>query len=195
MHLVMGSIENAAQELLAEAADRAVRANVPYTTHSTWGPIPTTILQTATEGACDLIVLGSRRVAGCQRRTLGRIANVVAAQASQPVLIVKRPLVPQALHGKRILVATGGSPWSEAAVQHALVLAQNQDFEVCLMHVERDAPDTDAERSHSDGNSSSPKLKPGLLRPASPTPGFWTRGPFPTRFLQRPGGTSAVPSL
>jgi nucleotide-binding universal stress UspA family protein len=151
MNLVKGSIENAAQELLEEAADRAWRANVPYTTHYTWGPIPTTILQTATEGACDLIVLGSRRVAGCQRRTLGQIANVVAAQAPQPVLIVKRPLVPQALHGKRILVATGGSPWSEAAVSHALMLAQSQDFEVCLMHVERDAPNTEAERSRSEG--------------------------------------------
>ena len=151
MNLVQGSIENAAQELLEEAADRAWRANVPYTTHYTWGPIPTTILQTATEGACDLIVLGSRRVAGCQRRTLGQIANVVAAQAPQPVLIVKRPLVPQALHGKRILVATGGSPWSEAAVSHTLMLAQSQDFEVCLIHVERDAPHTDAQSSRSKG--------------------------------------------
>ena len=151
MNLVMGSIENAAQELLEEAADRALRAKVPYTTHYTWGPIPTTILQTATEGVCDLIVLGTRRVAGCQRRTLGQIANMVAAQAPQPVLIVKRPLIPQALYGKRILVATGGSPWSEAAVNHALRLAQNQDFEVCLMHVERDATNTDAESSRSEG--------------------------------------------
>jgi nucleotide-binding universal stress UspA family protein len=183
MHLVMSSIENAAQELLEEAADRAVRANVPYTTHYTWGPIPTTILQTATEGACDLIVLGSRRVAGCQRRTLGRIANVVAAQAPQPVLIVKRPLVPQALHGKRILVATGGSPWSEAAVQHTLMLAQNQDFEVCLMHVERDAPVTDAERSHSEGKQLLAQTEARAAAAGIAYAGVLDSGPIPHAIL------------
>ena len=184
MNLVMGSIENAAQELLEEAADRALRANVPYTTHYTWGPIPTTILQTATEGACDLIVLGSRRVAGCQRRTLGQIANVVAAQAPQPVLIVKRPLVPQALHGKRILVATGGSPWSEAAVNHALMLAQNQDFEVCLMHVERDAPETDAESCHCEGKQLLAQTEARAAAAGIAYAGVLDSGPIPYAILE-----------
>jgi nucleotide-binding universal stress UspA family protein len=183
MNLVLGSIENAAQELLEEAADRALRANVPYTTHYTWGPIPTTILHTATEGACDLIVLGSRRVAGCQRRTLGRIANVVAAQAPQPVLIVKRPLVPQALHGKRILVATGGSPWSEAAVNHALTLAQNQDFEVCLMHVERDAPDIDAESRRSEGKQLLTQTEARAAAAGIAYAGVLDSGPIPYAIL------------
>ena len=184
MNLVMGSIENAAQELLEEAADRALRANVPYTTHYAWGPIPTTILQTATEEACDLIVLGSRRVAGCQRRTLGRIANVVAAQAPQPVLIVKRPVVPQALLGQRILVATGGSPWSEAAVNHALRLAQTQDFEVCLMHVERESPQAVEEGSSSEGKQLLAQTEARAAAAGIAYAGILDTGPIPYAILE-----------
>ena len=39
---------------------------------------------------------------------------------------------------KRILVASGGGPWSDAAVTYAMSLTaeQAQHFEVCLMHVD-----------------------------------------------------------
>lgn len=151
LNLLMASIDQAGRALLEEATDRARTAKIDYTAHCDWGIIPTTILQTATAEECDLIVLGSRRVAGCQRRTLGRIANVVAAQAPQPVLIVKGPLVPPARLGRRILIATGGSPWSEAALDHALMLAQSQDFETCLLHVEREARPPDIGASVTKG--------------------------------------------
>jgi nucleotide-binding universal stress UspA family protein len=36
---------------------------------------------------------------------------------------------------KRILVATGGSPWSDAAVAYAIRLAAGTDAEVCILSV------------------------------------------------------------
>jgi nucleotide-binding universal stress UspA family protein len=64
------------------------------------------------------------------------------------VLVVKQPPppVPPALLWRRLLVATGGSPWSDAAVDHALSLARQQQLEVCLLYVEagRRPPPPDA---------------------------------------------------
>ena len=73
---------------------------------------------------------------GAQRRTLGGIVNAVAAQAAQPVMVIKtaseldRPL------GRRLLIATGGSPWSDVAVEHALQRAQALQLALCVLHVE-----------------------------------------------------------
>src|SRR4029434_3377620 len=41
------------------------------------------------------------------------------------------------LHWRRVLVATGGSPWSDAAVDHAIELARAQQLEVCLLYVDQ----------------------------------------------------------
>ena len=59
--------------------------------------------------------------------------------AEQPTLLVKQPppLTIANPPWQRVLVATGGSPWSDTAVDHALALAQDQQIEVCLLHVER----------------------------------------------------------
>nr|WP_256872797.1 universal stress protein [Candidatus Entotheonella palauensis] len=100
--------------------------------------MPETILQTATEEQSELIVLGSRTVSGWKRLQLGRNANAVASKAQQPVLIVKHPPSPGQQYGDlwhRVLVASGGSPWSDIAVEHALALARMHDFEVVLLHV------------------------------------------------------------
>jgi nucleotide-binding universal stress UspA family protein len=136
---VFTSLENEAEALLSHAAMHAIRARVAYTTYAARGGIAVTIQQTAVEDECDLIVMGARQVVGTQRRTLGGIVNTVAAQAAQPVIVVKvtadlnRPL------GSRILVTTGGSPWSDAAVAHALRLAQTLQLELRVLHVE-DSP-------------------------------------------------------
>lgn len=136
--IVVDLIERQGQALLAQAADEAAAAGVACQTLSRWGGVPETIIQTATEEQCELIVLGSRRVSGWKRLQLGRNANAVASKAQQPVLIVKQPPSPMQQYGDlwhRILVATGGSPWSDIAVEHALALARVHDFEVVLLHV------------------------------------------------------------
>jgi nucleotide-binding universal stress UspA family protein len=137
--LVMSAIEHEGQTLLEHVAAQAEKAGVEYTAISSWGNVPQTILETAAAEDCDLIVLGSRGVVGWKRLMLGSISNVVAVKAERPVLIVKHPppLTPGMPPWRRILVATGGSPWSNAAVDYALQLARRQRLDVCLLHVER----------------------------------------------------------
>ncbi len=140
--VLMDAIELQGREFLAEAAVQVASAGVPCETVYAWGNIPETILRTAAQSQSDLIVMGSRGASGWKRLMLGSNVNAVTAKASQPVLVVKRPRVP--ILGKscwrRVLVATGGSPWSHAAVDHALQLAQAQQLELCVLHVERDRP-------------------------------------------------------
>lgn len=130
-------LEKAARELLGEAAELARQAGVTSVTHAIWGAVPATILQTATAQGCDLIVLGTRRGAGAERRELGHIARTIAANAPQSVLVVKRPLAREALMGRRVLVAAGHSSWSKYAVEHTIGLAQVMGLEVCALHVEQ----------------------------------------------------------
>ena len=134
---LLDSIEQDGKSRLTRAASRATWAGVAYDTLLEWGPIPQRIVQTADAENCDVIILGSRLLKGWKRLRLGSIVNTVAATAQQPVLVVKQatPLTPQALCWRRMLVATGGSAWSDAAVEHALRLAQTHQSEVCLLHV------------------------------------------------------------
>ena len=135
---LLDSIEQDGKSRLTRAASQATWAGVAYDTILEWGPIPQTIVQTAETEDCDLIILGSRLLTGWKRLRLGSIVNTVAATAHQPVLVVKQAtlLTPQALCWRRLLVAIGGSAWSDAAIEHALRLAQTHPSEVCLLHVE-----------------------------------------------------------
>lgn len=137
VEVVADLVERQGQELLAQAAAQARDAQVDVETQYRWGSIPDTILQTVAESSCDLIVLGARQLSGWKRLRLGRNINVVAAKARRPVLVVKSPptAAPGAPLGRRILVATGGSPWSDKAVEHAIELAQAEYLSLCLLHV------------------------------------------------------------
>jgi nucleotide-binding universal stress UspA family protein len=153
--LLMDSVEHEGKMRLYKAASRATWAGVPYETLIKWGNIPDTILQAADEEACELIVLGSRRLTGWKRLMLGSISNAVAARAPQPVLVVKRTDLPrsQAFLWRRVLVATDGSPWSDAAVDHALGLAQAHHSAICLLHVERTRPPAGDGTAPADGKN------------------------------------------
>lgn len=135
--MVMESIERQGKELLASASAQAAGAGVAYASFYKWGNIPETILQTAAEEECDLIVLGSRQVVGRKRLLLGSIANAVTAKAVPPVLVVKQlpPFESTIYPWRKVLVATGGSPWSHAAVEYTLQLARTLDLEVCMLSV------------------------------------------------------------
>lgn len=130
-------MERDGQDLLARASAQARQIGVPCVTECRWGGVPEMILQTADEAACDLIVLGAHMVTGWKRLRLGQITNAVASKAKQPVLVVKQlpTVTPGSPLGRRILVATGGSPWSDAAVDYAIALAQRECFALCLLHV------------------------------------------------------------
>ena len=137
--LLMESVEQQGQDLLAHATARATDARVPHVAILKWGNVTETVLQTAAEEQCDLIVLGSRGLSGFKRLMLGSISNAVTAKAQCPVLVIKQP-PPVALSWRRVLVATGGSPWSDAAVEHAIKLASAQQLVVCLLYVEQRRP-------------------------------------------------------
>lgn len=161
--MVMESIERQGQELLASASAQASGAGVEYVAMCKWGNIPETILQTAAEEACDLIVIGSRRVVGRKRLLLGSIANAVTSKAPQPVLVVKQPpeMESAARPWRRILVATGGSPWSDAAVDYTLKLAKTEELEVCLLSVKS------PRARHAKQVSTAREQHPGLAQAAS----------------------------
>jgi nucleotide-binding universal stress UspA family protein len=65
--LLMESVEQQGQEMLAHTAARAIHAGVPQVALLKWGNVAETILQTAAEEQCDLIVLGSRGLSGFKR--------------------------------------------------------------------------------------------------------------------------------
>ena len=136
--LLMESIERQGHELIAQASARADAAEVSHNAVAKWGSVPETILQTAQEEQCDLIILGSRVITGWKRLMIGRTLNAVTARCEQPLLVVKHP--PTVELGqptwRRLLVATGGSPWSDMAVDHALKLAQDNGLEVCILCVD-----------------------------------------------------------
>jgi nucleotide-binding universal stress UspA family protein len=140
--LVLDSLERQGQELLAQAAARAVDASVPQVPILKWGNVPETIIQTAKEESCDLIVLGARSVTGFKRLMVGSTSNAVATKAEQPVLIVKQSpaTAPEEPFWRRVLVATGGSPWSDVAVEHALELSRQHHLGVDILHVDSTRP-------------------------------------------------------
>ena len=135
--IVTEVIEREGQALLDRAAEQARQVGVNCKTEHRWGSIPETILHTAEDVECDLIVLGARMVTGWKRLRLGHIANAVAVKAQQPVLVVKQPpgVVPGSPLGRHLLVATGGSPWSDMAVDYAIVLAQTERLTLSFLHV------------------------------------------------------------
>ena len=52
------------------------------------------------------------------------------------MLAVKRPLAPEVLAGRHVLIATGGSPWSAHAVHRGVQMAHQMTLSACLLHVE-----------------------------------------------------------
>jgi nucleotide-binding universal stress UspA family protein len=125
-----------AQTLLVAAVAQAKEAGVSAEAVCLQGSVPETILQAVADAPCDLVVIGARQVRG-KRQRLGEIANIVAAKAPQPVLVVKQPpdVEPGAPLIHCVLVPVGSSPWSDRAVDYAITLAQTERFRICLLHV------------------------------------------------------------
>ena len=87
---IIEELERQSQMFLARAVD-ATRTNLTCCVAPmwTWGDVAATILRTASEENCDLIILGSRPLKRWKPHLLGGACSTVAAKAPQPVLIVK----------------------------------------------------------------------------------------------------------
>ena len=193
--MLIDSVEQEGKERLLKAATYATRAGVASITLLTWGNIPATILQTADAEACDLIILGSRGLTGWKRLMLGSISNAVAAKASQPVLVVKQHPsgAPCAPIWRRILVTTGDSAWSDAAVEHAVRLAHAEQLEVCFLHVARNEDHRGTRPRCSQGKRASSAPRPGRRRLTWSMTSLWALGILCRRFLIRPPRSSVTP--
>jgi nucleotide-binding universal stress UspA family protein len=77
------------KNLLARAEMQATALGVAFEGVLVSGNIPEAILTVAARIQCDLIILGTRGLAGWKRLMVGSIANAVMAKSVSPVLIVK----------------------------------------------------------------------------------------------------------
>jgi len=110
------------EEFLETAKAEAAKENVACETIIHQGePLYEFIIATAKEKGADVIVMGTHGRAGLERLLMSGVTAKVIGHASCPVLVV--PLkVPVTL--KRIVAATDGSKFSEAAVKEAIGIAK-----------------------------------------------------------------------
>jgi nucleotide-binding universal stress UspA family protein len=94
------------------------------------------ILAEAGVTGVDLVVMGSHGRTGVRHLLLGSVADAVLRQAACPVLIVPPHADdhPVSVPFKRIVCPVDFSPVSQAAVEFALTLAQEDDAEITLLH-------------------------------------------------------------
>lgn len=81
--------EEAAQELLAGATDRADTHDVAIDTEIQTGSTKRVIVEYADDHGVDQIVIGSHGRSGASRILLGSVAETVARRSSVPVTIVR----------------------------------------------------------------------------------------------------------
>lgn len=97
------------------------------------------ILGYARNATIDMIVLGTHGRSGIDRMLIGSIAERVLHHAPCPVLTIPPTADPATVHPavrfKRIVYATDFSPSSDAALALALLLAQENQSELTLLHV------------------------------------------------------------
>ena len=86
---VREQMEETGRSILQQATGRAEQAEVAHTTHLVWGSIPEQLVCLAQTQGCDLIVMGSPLKTGWIRFFQPSYAKHVAANARQPVLVVK----------------------------------------------------------------------------------------------------------
>jgi nucleotide-binding universal stress UspA family protein len=102
------------------------------------GEVAKRILEQAREMSADLVVLGTHGSSGFERLVLGSVTEKVLRTAPCPVLTVPPRVasVPaQPLSYKTIVCGTDFSEASDRAVQYALLLAQEEDARLILLHV------------------------------------------------------------
>jgi nucleotide-binding universal stress UspA family protein len=98
------------------------------------------LITTAKEQGCDLIVMGTHGRKGLAHAFLGSVAERVIRSATLPVLLVRESKKAVSTNWQRILVAVDGSEASRRALHYADRLAQTAKAELHLLHVIPDLP-------------------------------------------------------
>jgi nucleotide-binding universal stress UspA family protein len=134
--LAPGLVEKAgikAKEHLDSVKGRALAEGVSCSTLIRHGEEPYKLIVEEAEGkGVDLIVMGRRGRRGLKRAVMGSVTASVIGHAGCNVLVVPKEAE---LGFRRLLVATDGSRWSEAAAAAALGLARSSGSSVTIISV------------------------------------------------------------
>lgn len=131
------SDRSSADAQLREFIAPVLETGVPLTPVIASGPVLSGIIDTATDGRADLIVLGTHGRSGFERLFIGSITERVLRKAPCPVLTVPRHAegpASEAILFKRILCAIDFSDASLEALEYALSLAKAADGQLTLLH-------------------------------------------------------------
>jgi nucleotide-binding universal stress UspA family protein len=102
--------------------------------------IAASIIYTASENTCDLIVMGTHGRKGLAHAFLGSVAERVTRLANIPVMLVRESKHATLPTWQRILVAVDGSTASLKALKVPDKLARNATSELHLLHIIPDVP-------------------------------------------------------
>jgi len=122
-----------AEHALRKAAERG---DVPYTFHTEQGDVTRELLRAAAE--TDLLVLGKTSTESSRRR-LGSTCRTLLADASSPVLVLRRTMPAQ----KPLLLYYDGSAPAEAALDLAARLARQDGVGLHVLLPAHDEAETD----------------------------------------------------
>lgn len=126
-------LQEAALSRLEETAEGVRASGVETEVDLRLGLPSEAIVEAATRGRCDLIVLGTRGLTGFRHLLLGSTAERVVQRAPCPVLAVHRQAVAQHRPIGKVLVPTDFSRDAEVACQTGLDLLKNLQAEATLL--------------------------------------------------------------
>jgi len=126
------TINGPGQELLAEAKNLAQEHGVHVFTNLEQGEPFERIVNVAEDENCDLIIMGRSGFTHLERELMGGVTARVIGHTERNVLIVQENA---RLDWNNILVATDGSPNSEAAVKHAISVAKEYGSKLTAVSV------------------------------------------------------------
>jgi nucleotide-binding universal stress UspA family protein len=133
---LMPLVESQARQILGDVEAESQRLGTRVETRTGWRvPAYAAILQEAREAEAGLIIVGRHGRTGLARLLLGSVAARVIGHSPVSVLVVP----PDATLGfKTVLVASDGSPYSAAAWDEAVALAQAAGSRLVAVSVARE---------------------------------------------------------
>jgi nucleotide-binding universal stress UspA family protein len=137
------AIRSRAKELLEPWPKIATKHGVNLKTkmvHDDTHNVASSIVKTADDLECDLILMGTQGLEGLERLLVGSVAERVTRMANQPVMLVRSSLSSQSNSFESILVPIDGSTTSQAALWTADELAQQLGASLHFLHVVPDLP-------------------------------------------------------
>jgi len=136
---VIDALVRYGEEVVAEAGETFDSHGVDYETVVVQGRPADAIVEQATEGGHDLVVMPTHGRTGVSRLFLGSVTESVVRDADVPVLTARNRDERYDFPYERLLVPTDGSETANAAVDHALGLAESMDADVDVLSVVNEA--------------------------------------------------------